>query len=102
MPIDKSIKFRFKQLKSHPRWVRIPLGILLLFGGLLGALPILGFWMIPLGLILLSVDFPWAKRALAHLKLAWRRIKNRYRQHFGNKPVPSSDKGQSAINNNVK
>ena len=104
MPSNKSIKSRFKQLKSHPRWVRIPLGILLVFGGILGALPVLGFWMIPLGLILLSVDFPWAKRALAHLKLAWRRIKNQFRQHFGKKPASStgSINKQSTIDNDVK
>jgi hypothetical protein len=39
------------------RWLRIPLGVLLVLGGLLGFLPVLGFWMIPLGLWLLAVDF---------------------------------------------
>ena len=77
MPIDKSIKFRFKQLKSHPRWVRIPLGILLLFGGLLGALPVLGFWMIPLGLLVLAADFHWARRLHVKLRLGWRRLRRR-------------------------
>jgi len=101
MPSNKSIKSGFNQLKSHPRWVRIPLGILLVFGGLFGALPVLGFWMLPLGLILLSVDFPWAKRALAYLKLTWRRIKNRYRQFFGTNPASPADnsKQRPAVNN---
>ena len=88
MSTNKSLKARFNQLKSHPRWVRIPLGILLVIGGIFGALPILGFWMLPLGLILLSADFPWAKRILIHLKLGWRKIRHRWRQHFGKKPVP--------------
>lgn len=83
MSRSKSIRSRFNQLKSHPRWIRIPLGVFLVLGGIGGALPVLGFWMLPLGLILLSADFPWARRALAHLKLWWRRVKNRYRQHVG-------------------
>lgn len=87
-PKTKTIASRFNQLKSHPRWVRIPLGILLIVGGIFGALPILGFWMLPLGLILLSADFPWAKRILAYFKLMLRRARNRYRQHFGKKPLP--------------
>ena len=104
MPASKSIKAKFNQLKSHPRWIRIPLGILLVVGGIFGALPVLGFWMLPLGLILLSADFPWAKRALVNLKLAWRRIRNRWRQHFGKTPLPPlKDKTQSSasIENNV-
>ena len=83
MSSSKSLTTRFNQLKSHPRWVRIPLGILLVFGGIFGARPVLGFWMLPLGLILLSVDFPWAKRLLAYLKLWWRRVKAKYR-HYSN------------------
>jgi len=37
---------------------RLPLAILLLIGGLLGFLPVLGFWMIPLGLLILAIDLP--------------------------------------------
>lgn len=37
-------------------------GILCIIGGILGFLPVLGFWMIPLGLLILSVDFPWVRR----------------------------------------
>ncbi|WP_425385505.1 hypothetical protein [Tepidamorphus gemmatus] len=38
------------------------LGVLLVIGGLFGFLPILGFWMAPLGLLLLSVDLPPVRR----------------------------------------
>jgi purine-cytosine permease-like protein len=41
---------------------RLVVGILCIFGGLLGFLPVLGFWMVPLGLIILSVDFPFVRR----------------------------------------
>jgi hypothetical protein len=43
--------------------LRIGLGVaLVLAGGLGGWLPILGFWMLPLGLVILSVDIPWVRR----------------------------------------
>ena len=38
------------------RWLRIPAGLLLIFGGILSFLPILGLWMLPLGLLLLAED----------------------------------------------
>lgn len=38
--------------------VRLPVAFLLLIGGMLGFLPILGFWMIPLGLLVLAIDLP--------------------------------------------
>jgi hypothetical protein len=38
------------------RLVRIPVGVMLVGGGFLGMLPLLGFWMLPLGLILLAED----------------------------------------------
>jgi hypothetical protein len=38
------------------RWLRIPAGVLLTFGGALGFLPIVGFWMLPIGLVLLADD----------------------------------------------
>lgn len=43
-----------------PRWApaRIALGILFVLLGFLGFLPILGFWMIPLGVAILSYDVP--------------------------------------------
>lgn len=42
--------------------MRVVLGIALVCGGLLGFLPILGFWMIPLGLAVLAVDVPFIER----------------------------------------
>ncbi|MEN3793290.1 hypothetical protein [Fulvimarina sp. MAC3] len=44
------------------RWLRMSLGALLVIGGALGFLPILGFWMIPVGLVVLSIDLPGVRR----------------------------------------
>jgi len=41
---------------------RVIVGVLLIVGGVLGFLPVLGFWMIPLGFLILSVDFPFVRR----------------------------------------
>jgi hypothetical protein len=47
---------------NNARWIRIPVGILFIIGGLVGFLPILGFWMVPLGLLLLALDIPFLRR----------------------------------------
>jgi len=39
-------------------WMRVPAGVLLICGGIFGFLPILGLWMLPLGLALLAEDLP--------------------------------------------
>jgi hypothetical protein len=50
----RSIVRFFRQ--STRRWLRIPAGVLLTFAGVLGFLPIVGFWMLPIGLALLADD----------------------------------------------
>ena len=59
--------------QSRP--VRVGLGILLVAGGLVGFLPVLGFWMIPLGLLVLSVDLPVVRRWRRKLAVWWHRDK---------------------------
>jgi len=55
---------------------RIAIGIALIVGGIFGFLPILGFWMIPLGLLILSYEFAsvrrWRRRAVVRWE-RWRR-----------------------------
>jgi hypothetical protein len=46
---------------------RIPAGIALTVGGVVGFLPILGFWMVPLGLAVLAQDVPVMRPPLARL-----------------------------------
>jgi len=50
------------------------IGGALIIGGILGFLPVLGFWMVPLGLMVLSIDIPavrrWRRRATVKLG-AW-------------------------------
>lgn len=50
--------------KPSSRWLRIPLGILFAIGGIFGFLPVLGLWMLPLGLLLLAQDVPFLRHPL--------------------------------------
>jgi hypothetical protein len=50
--------------------VRIPLAILLIVGGIFSFLPILGLWMLPLGLLLFAQDVPVLQKPLARM-LGW-------------------------------
>lgn len=65
---------------KHPKWkwLRPPIGVLLIFLGFLGFLPVLGFWMIPLGIAVLAIDFPAAERANVWLRRKWLALKARY------------------------
>ena len=52
------------------RWLRIPMGLLLIVGGVLSFLPIAGLWMLPTGLALLADDVR-PLRALRSRALDW-------------------------------
>jgi hypothetical protein len=62
------------------RWVRWPLGLVLIVGGVFSILPVFGLWMLPLGLVLIAQDIPVLRGPLARL-VAW--INDRWE---GNKP----------------
>ncbi len=58
------------------RMLRMGLGGGLIVGGILGFLPVLGFWMIPLGLLVLSQDLPVVRRWRRRLAVRFGRWKN--------------------------
>lgn len=70
---------------KHPKWkwLRAPLGVLLVLLGCLGFLPVLGFWMIPLGVAVLAIDFPAAQRAESWAIEKWRGAAARWRRWRG-------------------
>ena len=55
--------------------VRIIVSVLLILGGILSFLPILGLWMLPLGLIIIAQDLPFLQPPLVKV-LTW--IENRW------------------------
>ena len=52
-----------------PIGLRAVVGLLLMAGGVLGFLPVLGFWMLPAGASFIALDIPPLRRRL----LAWLR-----------------------------
>lgn len=70
-------------LREPDRFIaRIVVSLVLLVGGLLWFLPVLGFWMLPLGLIILSQDLTFLQRPLVRA-FRWTEHKFRnFRGHF--------------------
>ena len=56
--------------KPSSRLVRIPVAILLIAGGIFSILPVLGLWMLPLGLVLFAQDVPMLQKPIARM-LGW-------------------------------
>lgn len=67
-------KSTLERLRSN-RWrlVRLPLALLLVLGGLVSFLPVLGIWMLPLGLLLLAVDLPFLRGPISAFMIRGRR-----------------------------
>jgi hypothetical protein len=61
----------------HSKPARIAIGGTLVAGGILGFLPVLGFWMVPLGALVLSHDLPWARRHRRRLAVWWEKRRRR-------------------------
>ncbi|HEV2561234.1 MAG TPA: hypothetical protein VGT78_03750 [Rhizomicrobium sp.] len=59
------------------RLFRVILGFGLCLGGLLAFLPVLGLWMLPLGILVLSVDLPPVRRFRRRFDVKWGRSEMR-------------------------
>lgn len=70
-------------LKGRLRLIRLPLAFLLIFGGFLAILPVFGFWMLPLGLMLLALDVPALQPVISSLLIRGRRWIQTMRRRFG-------------------
>ncbi|MCX7287205.1 MAG: tryptophan synthase subunit beta [Rhodobacterales bacterium] len=75
----------FGRLRSN-RWrlLRLPLALLLIVSGVFSFLPVLGIWMLPLGLLLLAVDLPFLRGPISSFvirgRVAARRLARRWRE----------------------
>ncbi len=61
--------------RSRP--VRMAIGSLLVAFGIFGFLPVLGFWMVPLGVLVLSHDLAWARRYRRRFEVWWEKRRRR-------------------------
>jgi hypothetical protein len=66
--------------------VRLLIALLLILGGLFSFLPILGLWMLPLGLLFIAQDVPILQKplvsTLAWIEAKWERLKVAWRNRF--------------------
>ncbi len=96
MPSDEQVQQKFDRLlerlsQSLPRriavavawvvrpemiWVRAPLALVLIIGGVFSFLPLLGIWMLPLGVMLLAIDVGLVRRWVVR---TWPKIEARIR-----------------------
>ena len=74
----------------HPdaRWIRIPVGVFFILGGFIAPLvPILGVWMVPIGLLLIAYDVPFLRRPVAHFTIwcaeKWVAVKDWFNRRSG-------------------
>jgi len=86
--IDRRVPTRVSQFirwlrKPSSFAVRLVVALLLIVGGFFSFLPILGLWMLPLGLLFIAQDVPllqkplvkaltWAESSWEWLKVKWR------------------------------
>ena len=83
-----SIRFGNKKIKlPNSRLARIGIGGAFVTGGIFSFLPVLGLWMLPVGLIVLSHDFPRVRRFRrkwdVRIVRNWRKLRRR------REPVPA-------------
>jgi hypothetical protein len=67
--------------------IRLPLGLLFMVGGLFAFLPLLGVWMIPVGILLIAVDVPPVRRWVVR---TWPKIESRWRLYRQKKAKASA------------
>jgi purine-cytosine permease-like protein len=73
VPARKITVFGREFTMPRSRGLRIAIGVVLVLCGILGFLPILGFWMVPLGLLVLSYEFALVRRHRRRLVVWWER-----------------------------
>ena len=69
--------------RPSSRIVRILVSALLILGGVFSFLPVVGVWMLPLGLIIISQDLPFLQtpllRAFQWIEMTWERLRQWWR-----------------------
>lgn len=74
--------------------IRTGAGLLFITGGIFGFLPILGFWMIPVGVLVIATEFPRLRGPMRH----WLRKERNTLTHF-ERHNPGAASGMGNNNN---
>ena len=68
----------------HPdaKWIRLPVGVLFVLGGIFSILPVFGLWMLPLGLLLMAYDIPILRKPVGRFTIwavrKWASLRQRF------------------------
>ena len=85
VPISVSQSIRWLR-KPSSFAVRLVVALLLILGGIFSFLPVLGLWMLPLGLLFIAQDVPILQkplvRALAWVEAKWEQLKVKWRKRL--------------------
>jgi hypothetical protein len=75
--------------------VRLIVALLLMVGGIFSFLPVLGLWMLPLGLLLIAQDWPFLQQPLATglgwIEAKWDWLRVAWIQRWGSLPADGTD-----------
>ncbi len=79
--VPQSVARVIRRLR-HPKaaWFRIPVGVLLVAGGIFSILPLLGIWMLPLGLLLIAYDVPFLRAPVGRFTIGTAQRWAKFRQ----------------------
>ena len=76
---DRISRFIHWLRKPSSKAARLSIALLLILGGVFSFLPVLGIWMLPLGLLFIAQDVPFLQRplvrALAWSETTWERLR---------------------------
>ena len=75
-------------------FVRLPLGVILILGGIFSILPFLGIWMLPLGILLIAVDFPPVRRWVIR---TWPKVEARWRLYRAKRAKQAEDDASRGV-----
>ena len=76
------------------RIVRVPLGLLCILGSFLWFLPVLGLWLLPLGLLLVAQDMPFLRQPVGRMTFYLFDRWTRFREWWANKRRAASKSGK--------
>lgn len=71
----------------NSRPLRIGIGVLLVLGGSVGFLPVVGFWMVPAGFLVLATDIPVIRRFNRRVSIRFLRYWRGTRRRPGSDPA---------------
>lgn len=73
-----------------PFGLRSVIGVIFVIGGVIGFLPIVGFWMLPLGVALIALDLPWTRHKVHDWMVKLKATADSGRSPLGGRQSPAT------------